>query len=225
MRRIDPHAVLADPTRRALLAVLREAGGPLGVREIARQVGLHPNSAREQLRHLEAGGLVRSSTAAPSGRGRPGLRYRLSSAAEAAVEPWRMLGTALADELLDAPGAENVWGSAGERWGRRAIEDVAGAADGADVSATQTAGEALAGLLAEAGFAPDAPWPGDTELRLRACPFLPLEGRHMPVVCGMHLGFIRGALHELRATVEAIGIEPLVEPGLCVARFGSSIRD
>jgi predicted ArsR family transcriptional regulator len=216
MRRTDPHAVLADPTRRALLAVLREADGPLGVRAIALRVGLHPNSAREQLRHLEDGGFVHSSTAPSSGRGRPGLRYRLSSAAEAAAEPWRTLGTALADELLEVPGAEGVWAAAGERWGRRA-------AAGAD--AEGTAGDRLADLLADAGFAPDAPRPGDTELRLRACPFLPLERHHLPVVCGMHLGFISGALHELGSHVEAIAIEPFVQPDLCVARFGSPILD
>jgi predicted ArsR family transcriptional regulator len=78
MRNADRHSALADPTRRALLDALREAAAPLGVGDLAGTVGLHPNSVREQMRRLEAAGLVRVSSAEPSGRGRPGLRFVLT---------------------------------------------------------------------------------------------------------------------------------------------------
>lgn len=214
MQRIDRHDILADPTRRALLEVLAEADGPVDVRALAALVGRHPNSVREQLGRLVDAGMVRVAVATPSGRGRPGLRYRLSTSAGDLGEPWRLMGTALADELLRVPGATGIWTAAGERLGRAAIAD-AGEGGG---SVTET----LAALMAEAGFAPEHAAPSDTELRLRACPFLPLDARLLPVVCGMHLGYIRGALGELGAPTDGTSIEPLVTPDLCVAHLASA---
>jgi predicted ArsR family transcriptional regulator len=79
---------------------------------------------------------------------------------------------------------------------------------------------AVTRLLAEAGFAPEPLAPGDDEVRLHACPFLPLEPRRLPAVCGIHLGFLRGALRELGSSRDAVSIEPFVRPDLCVARLG-----
>ena len=61
--------------------------------------------------------------------------------------------------------------------------------------------------------------PVTTSINLRACPFVPIERRHLPVVCGIHLGFIRGAFRELGSARDATSIEPLVRPDLCVARL------
>ena len=88
---------------------------PLGVGDLARAVGLHPNSVREQLRRLEEAGLVRVSVAAPSGRGRPGLRFELVPEPE---DPYRVLAGVLADQVAALPDAPAVWTAAGERWGR-----------------------------------------------------------------------------------------------------------
>ncbi len=211
----DPRAALADPTRRALLAALREADGPLDVRSLAGLVGIRPNSAREQLSRLATAGLVQVTTAAPTGRGRPGLRYRATSAAVA--DPYRMLAGVLADHVVEGRDVSAFTTAAGERWGRDAVAAMPAAAPG-DRPADPVG--AVVGLMAEAGFAPDAPSPGDREVRLRACPFAPIEPRHQPVVCGIHLGFIRGALRELGSTWDAVAIEPFVQPALCVARLG-----
>jgi predicted ArsR family transcriptional regulator len=204
------HAVLADPTRRALLDALRDAPGPRGVRDLAGVVGLHRNSVREQLQQLERAGLVRVTRSEPSGRGRPCLRYALAPEPE---EPYRVLAGVLADQLAILPDPSDAWAAAGERWGRGAASAVVEQAD-------LDPADALIGLLADAGFAPEPAAPGDDEVNLRACPFLPIEHRHLPVVCGIHLGFIRGALRELGSTRDATSIEPLVRPDLCVARLG-----
>jgi predicted ArsR family transcriptional regulator len=218
MHSADRHAVLADPTRSALLDVLREAGVPLGVGDLAGTLGLHPNSVREQMRRLEGAGLVRVSRAAPSGRGRPGLRFVLAPGSE---DPYRVLAGALADQVMALPDAPAAWEAAGERWGR-------GAASSATARATSPAApdvardplDAVVALLVDAGFAPEPIAPGDDAINLRACPFLPIEHRHLAVVCGIHLGFIRGALRELGSPRDATSIEPLVRPDLCVARLG-----
>jgi predicted ArsR family transcriptional regulator len=216
------HVALADPTRRALLDALREAAVPLGVGDLARTVGLHPNSVREQMRRLEAARLVQVSHAAPSGRGRPGLRFVLAPEPE---DPYRVLASVLADQVAALPDARRAWEAAGERWGRGAATTAQAGAVGADPSPDvptlpSDRIDAVVGLLADAGFDPEPVASGDDAINLRSCPFLPIERRHLDVVCGIHLGFIRGALRELGSTRDAISIEPLIRPDLCVARLG-----
>ncbi len=213
MHPADRHAVLADPTRRALLDALREAAAPLGVRALAERLALHPNSVREQLRRLEESGLVRASVAAPSGRGRPGLRFGLAPEPE---DPYRVLADVLADEVAELPDAPALWSAAGRRWGRAAA---AAARDAAPAGVPPEPMAAMAGLLTEAGFAPEPIAVGDDEVRLHACPFQPIERHRLPAVCGVHLGFLRGALHELGSPRDAVSIEPFVRPDLCVARL------
>lgn len=214
MHPADRHAVLADPTRRALLDALRAADGPQGVRALADRLALHPNSVREQLRRLEEAGLVRASTAAPSGRGRPGLRFETVPEPE---DPYRVLAGVLADEVAELPDAPALWSAAGQRWGRAAATV---ARDAAPAGVPPEPMAVVAGLLADAGFAPEPLAPDDDEVRLRACPFLPIERRRLPAVCGIHLGFLRGALRELGSPRDAVSIEPFVGPDLCVARLG-----
>jgi predicted ArsR family transcriptional regulator len=220
----DRHAVLADRTRRALLEALHDAPAPLSVRDLAGGLGLHPNSVREQLQRLQAAGLVRVTRAAPNGRGRPGLRY---AAAPQPEEPYRVLAGVLADQVAALPDAPAVWEAAGERWGQAAASAATSARGGVGVAGASPVPDpvgAVVGLLDDAGFAPEPAGPDDTEIRLRACPFLPLERHRIPVVCGIHLGFIKGALRELGSTRDAVDIEPFVRPDLCVARLGDNHR-
>lgn len=213
----DRHVVLADPTRRATLAALEAAPGPLGVRELADALGLHVNSVREQLRRLDRAGLVTVSRAAPVDRGRPGLRYTRVAEPE---DPYRLLAFALADQVAAQPGSKRVAETAGERWGREAA---ATASRRGDAAPADDLGIVLT-LLDEAGFAPEPGSADPSEIRIRACPFLPFDRRHLPVVCSVHLGFIRGALRELGSARDAIAIEPFVRSDLCVARLSRSPR-
>lgn len=213
--RPDRHAILADPTRRAMLAALDRAAGPLAVSDLATALGLHVNSVREQLRRLERAGLVSVSRSTPVGRGRPALRYARVAERE---DPFRRLALALADEVASRPHPRRAARAAGERWGREAAAKASGLAAGSSTDALQ----AVHALLDEAGFAPEAVEPAATELRLRACPFLPFDRRHLKVVCGVHLGFIRGAFRELGSSQDAVAIEPFVGPDLCIARLSRS---
>jgi predicted ArsR family transcriptional regulator len=210
---LDRNTALADPSRRALLAVLRRSGTPQDVRTVAASVGLHPNSAREQLAHLADAGLVRVTTAAPSGRGRPGLRYQ--AVPVSLSDPFRLLTSALADGLGSLPGAAAVSAAAGERWGRDAAASL-------PPSERADALDAVVGLMDEAGFAPELEPDeagGAPTLRLHACPFLPLDERHLDIVCSVHLGFLRGALDTLGAPVSATDIHPLDTPSTCTAHL------
>jgi predicted ArsR family transcriptional regulator len=223
MQPLDRNAALADPSRRALLGELRRAGRAMDVRELATIVGLHPNSAREQLTRLADAGLVRVTLAPAAGRGRPGHRY--AAAPTETSEPYRVLVSVLAEQLRDLPDAAGRSAAAGERWGREAAATL-------PPTSPEGAVDAVIELLAEAGFAPESrprslvpgqaampEAPATTELRLRACPFLPLDPSNLDVICGVHLGFLRGALRELHAPVDAASIHPFTTPDACSARL------
>ncbi len=209
------HRVLAGFTRSRLLAALRQADGPVRVRELAEAVGLHPNSVREQLDQLVDAGLTIRSVGPPAGRGRPGLLYAAGpDADDPDPNAYRELAQVLADALVRQPEAAAVAVTAGERWGRTMTGHAA---------PTPTVAEAvkrLVTLLDDAGFAPERPDGPGEPIQLRHCPFEPLARKHPAVVCGVHLGLMRGALRELGAPLDAVRLEPFVAPDLCIAHLG-----
>jgi hypothetical protein len=77
----------------------------------------------------------------------------------------------------------------------------------------------LVELLADAGFEPEGPALPGGPIRLRRCPFEPLARDHRSVVCGVHLGLMRGALRQMGAPLDAAALEPYVEPDLCLAHL------
>jgi predicted ArsR family transcriptional regulator len=72
-------------------------------------------------------------------------------------------------------------------------------------------------LLDELGFAPSA----DARARvvkLHRCPLLEAAHQQPEVVCGVHLGIVRGALEELGNDpdrTENTALQPFSEPGAC----------
>lgn len=212
----QPSRVILGLTRSRLLATLEETGRPMGVRELAASIGLHPNSVREQLQVLMDAGLVIGEVAPPSGRGRPGHRY-LARPDSDAEEPYRVLSRVLVDELGRSPDAGAASTSAGERWGQTMISST-GAPMAADDAIRR-----LIGILDDAGFEPEAPADPTAPIRLRRCPFEALAHDHETVICGVHLGLMRGALRALGAPLDAVRLRPFVEPGVCLAHL--EVRD
>jgi len=184
----------------------------MGIRELADAVGLHPNSVREQLARLAEAGLVATEAASPSGRGRPRLHY-VARPEEDEQEPYRALARVLAEELERMADPATRAAEAGERWGRALIRP-AGIVTDEDAAVGR-----LVGLLADAGFEPEGPDLPGGPIRLRRCPFEPLARDHRGVVCGVHLGLMRGALREMGAPLDAVTVEPFVQPDLCLARL------
>jgi predicted ArsR family transcriptional regulator len=122
----------------------------------------------------------------------------------------------LADALagaLSRIGDDRAIEEEGRRWGRVLVERPLPAAP-ADADA---ATEQVTAMLDRLGFAPG---PGTGErIDIRRCPFLDTAEAYPGVVCSLHLGLMRGALAELEAPLEADRLDPLVEPGLCVAHL------
>lgn len=78
---VIPAGTSLSSAKRDLLEVLKRLG-PSPARRIARALGISDVAIRQHLASLETAGLVRSHRQAPSGRGRPSVRWSLSARAE-----------------------------------------------------------------------------------------------------------------------------------------------
>src|SRR5450759_5608109 len=113
------HRVLAGISRARLLTVLERSARPMGVRELADAVYLHPNTVRQHLDQLVEAGLAVRDAAPPIGRGRPALRYAAEPGSdEQDPVAYRALAGVLVEQVALLPDGVGVARTAGEPWGR-----------------------------------------------------------------------------------------------------------
>lgn len=214
-----PQRTSLGESRAQVLTALRAVQGlPLRVDEIASAVGLSLTATRLHLDRLVADGLVRAGRADRDRPGRPHVVYRaLAAEAVDGAAAYRLLAGVLAAQLScsDDP---SVSLRAGRAWAARLL--------GPPVDPAQPAGQspnrpresaakpgagpgpgpgAVARLMAlfdDGGFDP-RPTPGGAVIELHRCPFLDLAAERAEVVCGVHLGFVRGALEHFREPATA----------------------
>ena len=204
-------------SRADVLDMLRAADGPLGVREIAQRMGLHPNTARFHLEALTEAGLAERETEDRESPGRPRIGYRAAAGGPAGRRRYRLLAemlTSLIAGTMPEPGKAAE--AAGREWGAYLTEQPP---PYQKLSAEQAIGKMTA-IMEELGFSPQAEagdGAGQYRLRLRQCPFREVAQHHQDVICALHLGLMRGALARMRAPVTADRLDPFVEPSLCVA--------
>jgi predicted ArsR family transcriptional regulator len=186
-------------------------------RELGRRVGLHPNTVRFHVEHLTQARLVRAVTAPASGRGRPRVLFEAVEDAESGSEDgYRLLARILAGYLASTHDPRGVAEEVGRAWGGYLTERPA---PFAGVSADE-ATKRIVRLFTELGFMPEAVAEGGRRrILLHRCPFREVARANPEVVCSVHLGMLRGALAELGAPVEALSLEPMVQPTLCIAHL------
>lgn len=151
----------AGPRRRAVLDVLREAGAPLGVTDIAARIGVHPNTVRFHLDALVADGSVERSLDGPSGPGRPRTVYTPRQGMDrGGVRGYRLLAEILISRLATSgDGATEAAVEAGRVWGGFLVDQLPPFREPTGREAT----DRLTDLLADLGFAPEAEYaPGRT---------------------------------------------------------------
>jgi predicted ArsR family transcriptional regulator len=203
-------------SRAHVFDLLRAAGSPAGVQEIADRAGLHPNTARFHLDALVDAGLAARAPKKRTTPGRPSMAYRaVEGGGPAGRRRYRLLAemlTSLIAGVMPKPGEAAA--EAGREWGRYLTKQPPpyqrlGAGE---------AVERLTATLEEIGFAPEAVADRTRyQLRLRRCPFREVAENHQDVVCQLHLGLMQGALAQMRAPVTADRLEPFAEPSLCIA--------
>lgn len=208
------------PSRTRVLALLQDAGRPMTVREVGERLEMPPNSVRFHLDALASGGDVVRDRERRSTPGRPSITYTAApEAPQVAPRRYHVLARILAESLREQAGdpaamAEQI----GRRWSGSL--PAAGRPDG-----TTTVTEALDVLtdsLGEVGFDSRAVEDGDgARIEVTHCPFLEVATDFEDVVCGVHLGLLRGVAERTDAPVRVERLEPLVEPGLCLARIAA----
>lgn len=225
--------------RTRILDVLIDQPAPCTVSALSALTRQHPNTIREHLDGLADERLAVRTRAPAVGRGRPAWLF--SAAPEVGFEPgargYAGLASALAAHIARTsrqPRADSI--EAGLLWGRglvrrsTATEVVTPAqASAPTVVASEGAGpgpkepDAVSArrevitLLEELGFAP-SPDARAGVVKLRRCPLLKAAHQHPAVVCGVHLGVVRGALDELGADpegTERTSLQAFSEPGAC----------
>jgi predicted ArsR family transcriptional regulator len=207
--------------RAALLRTLETLQHPATLAEVAAATGLHPNTVREHAEALARDGLVRRSRTEPNGRGRPAWRYEpVAASPDAETTEYLGLAGSLAafiSRTSDSPREDAI--AAGAEWGHTL-------ARGRD---NETPGEASARtrvltLLDDLGFAPEAEGSHST-VRLTRCPLLETAEQYPDVVCGVHLGLVRGALQEYGADATGTELLAFAEPGACLLDLPATASD
>lgn len=196
-----------SPSRRAILGHLRDQPQPLTLGALVQITGLHPNTVREHLDALVRRGLVRRSTAAPSGRGRPAHLYEHADIGQG---EYARLAVALTEALaLSSSEPTRHAHTVGEEWGRELARERR-----LGTSSPRQARRQVVELLDDLGFEPR---PGDRacEVELTRCPLLEAAYRSPGIVCGIHLGIVRGLLTEQGADPEGSDLQPFAGPGYC----------
>ena len=207
--------------RSHIVALLREAGQPLSVEEMARLAGVHVNTARLHLEALvEAGEATRQSEAC----GKPGRRRVLYTGAQPnreSAQTYRLLANMLATAIaMNCRDSGEVIYQAGQEWGRFLTSLPAPF----EVCDETTIGTRIVDKLDQLWFAVEQSPGPQPQLLLHNCPFLDVAQETPQVVCQLHAGMINGSLEQLRSKQRVIEVDPQIQPHLCVALLSSARR-
>jgi predicted ArsR family transcriptional regulator len=236
---VSRRRVRLSTARARILDVLIDQPEPCTVAALSELIRQHPNTIREHLDRLSYDQLVVRTRSDAHGRGRPAWLY--GAAPDAGSEPgareYAALASVLAGQIArtsrqpraDAIEAGRMWGRELARQSRTTTDPSIGTGADETVSRKGTLVRRASGsdgvaarrkvidLLEELGFAPSA----DARARvvkLHRCPLLEAAHQQPEVVCGVHLGIVRGALEELGndpERTESTTLQPFSEPGAC----------
>ena len=201
-----------------MLEVLQASDVPLGVGEVAARVGLHANTTRFHLDGLVEQRLARRENEDRDTPGRPRALYAaVPHGPRAGRRSYRLLAEILTSYLASSSRhPERAALKAGEAWGRFLTERPAPFRKVDAAAATRQLVDTLDGI----GFAPEPVTAGrQRRVLLHHCPFREAAEEHREVVCTIHLGLMRGLLDELNAPIDAVRLDPFVEPNLCVTHL------
>ena len=174
-----PRIPTVSSARARVLEVVRTAGQPIGVEEIAATVGLGLNAVRHHLAALETEALVASDTDRAGHRGRP---RRVFTPGPGPGGPYERLALA----LLHA----RRTGASPEAAGR----------------AVAPAGDDIVAFLADEGFDPHPTQDGSAVLA--ACPLAHGAEVDPAAVCGVHRGLVAAIAERRGQAVKLVAGRP-----------------
>jgi len=200
-------------SRAALFETLQRQPEPTTLAALIAATGRHENTLREHLEALVGQGLVRRQRAEPTGRGRPAWLYEAAVDDEGAHRSeYAGLASTLASAIhrtSDSPREDAI--HAGMEWGH----ELARSTNKPKQSKAAVAHRLVVALLDEIGFAPEYD-ARRSVVRLTRCPLLEAAHKYPDVVCGVHLGIVRGALETYGgAEPSRTALFPFSAPGAC----------
>jgi predicted ArsR family transcriptional regulator len=211
----------SEDTRQLILDALDGGGGaPKHPIHLAVDLGLHVNTVRRHLDILESSGEVERTPEVGGLPGRPRVLFvRRHHRPERGCTGWRFLARAMAsyvDGTYTDPWSAGC--SAGEAWGGYLV-DSEPFSHCDDATALQRAFD----LLDELGYAPSRheldPEAGGPRTVLGRCPFPELAGSFPGLICGFHLGLVRGALEGVGSAFGVVDVDVTASDGPCVLRY------
>ncbi len=209
------HRALAAAHRARIVEELDRHPGGLDVANLARMLGLHPNTVRWHLGVLADSGFVSSHRGERTTPGRPPIVYTLRDDPELAQiesrDDYRLLATIAIGVLSDVADAHDRALAAGEAWGRYLVQRPQ---PGTRLSEAETI-QAVVAFLAEQGFRPEAE---GRQIRLHRCPFCENgDAADSSIARSIYRGLVSGALAELGSELEVERFDAFLEPPHCVA--------
>ncbi len=179
------------------------------MKELAQELGQHPNTVREHLDALVEADYVLATSAKPQGRGRPAITYRANPSRGARERAYIDLANELArmiDVLSDSPQQAAV--QAGRSWGARLIQaDPEAVAEGLPTFMTAH------GCVAVGG--------DEREVVIGRCPIVESARQYPEIVCSLHLGvFMEYASHT--GIARDVRLSPDFEGRHCVLHLGDA---
>lgn len=225
-----------SPAVTAVLEHLSAQAEPVTIGALSAMTGLHGNTVREHLEALIAAGFATKEQAPSKGRGRPAwLYFALDGDAAAAAPEYAGLAAALAAQIhrtSERPRQDGI--AAGVSWGRQLASEFESGESGGLTQDNTAAQNQTVDLLDELGFAPviaagtaEAATTADSssdeaensadavQVRLTRCPLLSAAHQYPDIVCGVHLGLVRGAMDTFGDQETESRLEPFAEPGAC----------
>lgn len=211
------HGSAPGASRRRVLTLLQDAGGPLAADDVAGRLGLHVNTARFHLDGLEAEELVVREVEERDRPGRPRVLFTAVADVPADGRSYALLAQILTGSFAEkVPEPAEAARDAGAAWGRYLARTPP---PSRRVEASEAI-DAVVEQLHDIGFGSRTEGASDeVRIDIYHCPFLEVAKEHSEVVCSVHLGLMRGMLEQMRAPVEADSLEPFVEPSRCIARM------
>jgi predicted ArsR family transcriptional regulator len=206
-----------EQTRELILDALRD-GAPRHPLKLAVELGMHVNTVRRHLELLESAGHVRRTPEVGGLPGRPRVVFARTDDHECEHTGYRFLARAMTAFVAGTHDDPSQAGRvAGEAWGRHLVD----AEPFSRLDAESAVHRAYA-ILDGIGYAPSRHEVEDEQgavtTTLGQCPFPELAATYPDLICGFHLGLIRGALTSLSATVEVGDLIRSVPEGPCTVR-------
>jgi predicted ArsR family transcriptional regulator len=195
--RLGVFKALADDTRYAVYREVAGASAPVGTLELARRLGLHPNTLRPHLERLRGAGLVAMSADRHGQVGRPEHRWSVAAGAPSlGLEPsgFRLLAQLLADAAARGGVSEVELREIGAGRTREA----------APAGGARACLRSLVDQMASLGFDPSLEGNGrQVSVAFARCPFRELATAFPDLVCQLHRGLTEGMVEGEAVTVES----------------------